>query len=253
MNGIPWWYFYKEGGPHDGHRLDRIDPGGAVWQAVGPQRAIGGVIYSACTVIEPGVIQVANANNRLPIGEPDGAVTPRAQAIAAALQAGGMSSAALADIRSELWAKLLLNLGTNPMAVLAQAPGSALYVEEACADGLRLVVAEAAAIATAMGCTVKPDPEAQIASSLKLDHTPSIVPGPAARPPDGGGGDFCCSTRTRPTGGGADPDARPAGRVGQGQGADSRALSIAQRGDWPASPTGLRRPERCPLAQAVRT
>ncbi len=175
MNGIPWWYFYKEGGPHDGYRLDRIDPGAAVWQAVGPQRAIGGVVYSACTVIEPGVIQVANANNRLPIGEPDGAVTPRAQAIAAALRAGGMGSEALPDIRSELWAKLLLNLGTNPMAVLAQAPGSALYREEACADGLRHVVAEAAAIARAMGCTVQPDPEAQIASGRKLDHTPSIV------------------------------------------------------------------------------
>ena len=27
MNGIPWWYFQHLGGPHDGHRLPRIDPG----------------------------------------------------------------------------------------------------------------------------------------------------------------------------------------------------------------------------------
>src|SRR5262245_56820950 len=26
MNGIPWWYFYKHGGPLDGRRLPRIDP-----------------------------------------------------------------------------------------------------------------------------------------------------------------------------------------------------------------------------------
>jgi 2-dehydropantoate 2-reductase len=29
MNGIPWWYFYKEGGPLDGHHLESVDPGAA--------------------------------------------------------------------------------------------------------------------------------------------------------------------------------------------------------------------------------
>ena len=37
MNGIPWWYFHKEGGPHDGRKLERIDPDGVVWRAVGPE------------------------------------------------------------------------------------------------------------------------------------------------------------------------------------------------------------------------
>ncbi len=38
MNGIPWWYFYKEGGPLDGHHLESVDPGGAQWNAIGPER-----------------------------------------------------------------------------------------------------------------------------------------------------------------------------------------------------------------------
>jgi 2-dehydropantoate 2-reductase len=29
MNGIPWWYFYKERGPLDGHHLESVDPGAA--------------------------------------------------------------------------------------------------------------------------------------------------------------------------------------------------------------------------------
>src|ERR1700733_14144210 len=33
MNGIPWWYFYKEGGPLDGHHLESVDPGAAQWNA----------------------------------------------------------------------------------------------------------------------------------------------------------------------------------------------------------------------------
>jgi 2-dehydropantoate 2-reductase len=45
MNGIPWWYFHAHGGPLEGTRLSAIDPGDAVWRAVGPERAIGGVVY----------------------------------------------------------------------------------------------------------------------------------------------------------------------------------------------------------------
>src|SRR6201988_4309632 len=41
MNGIPWWYFYKERGPLDGHHLESVDPGAAPWNAIGPERALG--------------------------------------------------------------------------------------------------------------------------------------------------------------------------------------------------------------------
>ncbi|MFI9833363.1 ketopantoate reductase family protein, partial [Streptomyces sp. NPDC051913] len=27
QNGIPWWYFHAHGGPHNGHRLESVDPG----------------------------------------------------------------------------------------------------------------------------------------------------------------------------------------------------------------------------------
>ncbi len=29
QNGVPWWYFYKHGGPFDGRRLASVDPGDA--------------------------------------------------------------------------------------------------------------------------------------------------------------------------------------------------------------------------------
>ena len=28
QNGIPWWYFFKHGGEHEGRRLETVDPGG---------------------------------------------------------------------------------------------------------------------------------------------------------------------------------------------------------------------------------
>jgi 2-dehydropantoate 2-reductase len=90
MNGIPWWYFHAHGGPLEGRRMPSIDPGDAVWNAVGPARAVGGVVYSGCTVVAPGVVRVAGATSRLELGEPDGAPSQRVAALAGALRAGGL-------------------------------------------------------------------------------------------------------------------------------------------------------------------
>ncbi len=72
MNGLPWWYSAKHGGPMDGRLLPLVDPGDSIWNTVGPDRALGAVVNTACTVIEPGVIQVSSPVNRFAIGEPNG-------------------------------------------------------------------------------------------------------------------------------------------------------------------------------------
>ena len=36
QNGIPWWYFHGHGGPHDGRRVESVDPGGAVSAVIDP-------------------------------------------------------------------------------------------------------------------------------------------------------------------------------------------------------------------------
>jgi 2-dehydropantoate 2-reductase len=74
MNGIPWWYFYKESGPMDGRHLESVDPGAAQWNAIGPERAIGCVIDPACEVVAPGVIE-HQLYKRFTIGEPDGSTS----------------------------------------------------------------------------------------------------------------------------------------------------------------------------------
>ncbi len=175
MNGIPWWYFHADAGRFEGRRLPRIDPGDAVWNAVGPQRAIGGVVSSACTVVEPGVIRVANTGSRLLLGEPNGQITPRVTALADALTAGGMIGEAVDDIRARVWSKLIVNIGAGTFGVLTQASGKVFYASDTCCDALRHMTAELCAVAKAMGVTATADPEAQIAMSRKSTHTSSIV------------------------------------------------------------------------------
>src|SRR4029077_11101733 len=57
VNGIPYWYFYKHGGPHQDSTLESIDPGGRQWRELTPQRAIGCIVYPATEIEAPGVIR----------------------------------------------------------------------------------------------------------------------------------------------------------------------------------------------------
>jgi 2-dehydropantoate 2-reductase len=68
--GIPYWYFHGLPGPHAGHQIDRLDPGGEQWRRLGPERALGCVYWVATEVIEPGVVHHDGHLLRFPIGEP---------------------------------------------------------------------------------------------------------------------------------------------------------------------------------------
>ena len=174
-NGVPWWYFHAHGGRFDGRRLPGVDPQGVIWSQIGPERAIGGVVYSPCTVIEPGVVEVLSAPGRLILGEPDGQITARAGGIAAALVAGGLKAPVSARIRDAVWSKLLLNVTSGPLGILAQAGMNDIYGDPACADAVRRIVAETLAIAHAMGCPITHDTEKHLINGRASRHTPSIV------------------------------------------------------------------------------
>jgi 2-dehydropantoate 2-reductase len=175
MNGIPWFYFHGLGGPLEGRRLPRIDPGEALWRVVGPERAIAGVVYAASAVIAPGVVELENPNSRLVLGEPDGHASQRVQAIAAHVAGGGMKATVSTAIRDEIWNKLLGNLGNAPLAVLTQVSIRDLFQEPECVAAARRVMHEAAAVANALGANPDADHDKRIAHGRGLDHKPSIL------------------------------------------------------------------------------
>ena len=175
MNGIPWWYFHALPGPLEGSRLPRIDPDDALWREVGPERAIGGVVYAASAVIAPGVIELENPNARVVFGEPDGRMTDRAEALAALLCAGGIIGEVSPDIRTEIWNKLISNLAGGTLAVLGGAAPRDVYAEPVCAAAGEHVMEEAAAIAEALGSRPNRNFAQRIASTRAMDHKPSIL------------------------------------------------------------------------------
>jgi 2-dehydropantoate 2-reductase len=173
MNGIPWWYFYAHGGPFDGKRLPLLDPGDALWQAVGPQRALGGVLYSSNAVARPGFVRCVSGRMSLIIGEPSGEKSARAVALAEAINASGAKTEISGHIRDAIWTKLLANMSSNPLTFLAQTTLGAVFAEPACVAAVRTVATEAAAIARALGCHVDLDIDKAFAGAS--GHKPSIV------------------------------------------------------------------------------
>jgi 2-dehydropantoate 2-reductase len=175
INGIPWWYFIGHGGPLDDRRLPSLDPDDALYRAVGPGRVIGGVVWSACTVISPGVVEVGTRSNRLSLGEPDGRHSARVRALADLLTAGGLPTDANPRIREAIWQKLVLNLCSTPMGVLAEAGPNVIYRDPVCADAVRKIAAEVGAMAAALGYPIDPDAEGQLAAGKRIVHVPSMV------------------------------------------------------------------------------
>lgn len=124
MNGIPWWYLYRcpdNGLPRPD--LSRLDPGGVLARTIGFERVIGCMINSANMVVEPGVIRNSTGTqNRFTLGEPDGAVSRRLQAISAAFERAGVRAPVSPVIRNEIWEKLLRNLSTSPICAITGEP-----------------------------------------------------------------------------------------------------------------------------------
>jgi 2-dehydropantoate 2-reductase len=120
LNGIPWWYFHKLGGPHEGRAVTSVDPDGLIGRSIEPERIIGSVVYPAAELVAPGVVKLIEGN-RFTLGELDGSRSERIEALSQAMMRAGFKSPVSKDIRGEIWLKLWGNLSFNPISALTHA------------------------------------------------------------------------------------------------------------------------------------
>jgi 2-dehydropantoate 2-reductase len=120
INGIPWWYFHKLGGPFDGRAVASVDPDGLIAANIEPERIIGSVVYPAAELVAPGVVKLIEGN-RFTLGELDGSRSERIEALSQVMMKAGFKSPVSKDIRGEIWLKLWGNLSFNPISALTHA------------------------------------------------------------------------------------------------------------------------------------
>lgn len=164
QNGIPWWYFFKHGGPYEGTRLQSVDPGGVIADHLPIERVIASIVYPAAEIERPGVIRHIEGN-RFSLAEIDGTKTERVLHISETLTRAGFKAPVVSDIRGEIWTKLWGNASFNPISALTHAT-----LEDICKFALTRTLAtdmmkEVRAIGEALGIRFRIPLEKRIAGT----------------------------------------------------------------------------------------
>jgi 2-dehydropantoate 2-reductase len=183
QNGIPWWYFYRQGGPHEGKHLESVDPGGVLWRKLGPERAIGAVIWQAAELSAPGVV-THKYGERMPVAEPSGEKTPRVQQLSRILTSAGIKSPVRPNLRPEIWLKLWGNLSFNPLSVLTGDTLAGMANDPGIRRIVRLMMSEAKTVAEALDITfpVSMDERIEMAAKVGEHRTSMLQDAKAGRP-----------------------------------------------------------------------
>ena len=116
LNGLTWWWNHGRKGSAGAVSL--LDPRSELWNRL-RERTLGCVIYSPNEVVSPGVVSHIGGNRWI-VGEPSDQKTPRLQAVVDLFNRSGLPAEIPADIRAEVWRKLMNNASGNTLAALTR-------------------------------------------------------------------------------------------------------------------------------------
>ena len=175
QNGIPWWYFHGMDGEYAGHRIESVDPGGAVSRVIPPERAIGCVVYAGTELEQPGVVRHLEGT-RFTIGEPDGSISPRCKAFSEAMIAGGLKCPIEERVRDEIWVKLMGNVSFNPLSVLTRSTLAGMCRHQPTRRLVASMMEETLEIAHAVGAQPSVSIERRLSGAERVgEHKPSTL------------------------------------------------------------------------------
>jgi 2-dehydropantoate 2-reductase len=167
INGIPWWYFCREGGRFEGNRIECLDPDGAMLAALDAKHLVGCVVHAAAEVIAPGVVYHTGGRDFI-LGEIDGTMTSRLQALAEALEGARLHAPLSRRIRDDIWTKLIGNTSYNPVAALTGALMNEINANPRLIELLRRMMIEGMQVAESLGARITVTLEERFALARKL-------------------------------------------------------------------------------------
>jgi 2-dehydropantoate 2-reductase len=153
MNGVPWWFMLGGGGELAPTALSSVDPAGAIAAAIPFAAVLGCVVHASAFARGPGDV-VHKGGNRLILGEPDGALSPRLDRVASLFAGAGFDVERSSAIRSDIWYKLWGNMTMNPISAMTGASCDRLLDDPLVSAFVLRVMAEAQAIGARIGCDI---------------------------------------------------------------------------------------------------
>ena len=175
VNGLPWWYFHGLDSPNTERPLESVDPGGLIWKGIGPERAIGCVVYPSVEVPEPGVIRHLS-DDKFSLGEPSGERSERVRTLARVFIDAGLKAPVRPRIRDEIWVKLWGNLSFNPLSALTMATLDVLAGDADIRVIARAMMVEAQAVGEKHGIRFAVDVDRRIDAAASVGaHRTSML------------------------------------------------------------------------------
>ncbi len=175
VNGLPWWYFHGLDAPNTERPLESVDPGGLIWRGIGPERAIGCVVYPSVEVPEPGVIRHLS-DDKFSLGEPSGERSERVRTLARVFIDAGLKAPVRPRIRDEIWVKLWGNLSFNPLSALTMATLDVLAGDAGIRVIARAMMVEAQAVGEKHGIRFAVDVDRRIDAAASVGaHRTSML------------------------------------------------------------------------------
>ena len=113
--------------------------------------------------------------NKFTLGEPDGTVSRRIQAISAELEAHGVHAPITETIRIEIWDKLLRNLATSPICALTGEPIAVVGRHPELFETSQALIREGLAVAQAHGIDVADNFKSSYGSRPTSPHKSSML------------------------------------------------------------------------------
>lgn len=144
---------------------------------LGSEAVIGGAGYVATHISRPGVILQTGALQRAVVGEYDGRVTPRVEALHAALVRAGIQSEISPDIRRTLWEKYTFLVGLSGTTATMRMPIGAIRSNLQTRAFLLEIMTETVAVGRALGVALPADyaqDRLRFADSVPADMTSSL-------------------------------------------------------------------------------
>ena len=167
INGVPWWYFFREGGRFDGEPVRTLDAQGAHFAQLDPHHILGCVVHASGEVTAPGEV-TWNGQKLFVLGEPDGSLSRRLNGLADALRRAGLEPKISERIRDDVWMKMIGNTSFNPVAALTRARMDRICANPLLIAFIRSVMEEMTRVADAYGIRqlVSIDKRLEIAKSI---------------------------------------------------------------------------------------
>jgi 2-dehydropantoate 2-reductase len=124
---------------------------------LGPQHVLGGTVYIAAVVAEPGLIRQTGRFARMIFGELDGSASKRGQAFETACKQAGIDAVFSPAVMTEIWMKFIVLVALSGVTTVTRLPVGLLRADPDTRMLLYNAIAEAAAVGRARGVALPED------------------------------------------------------------------------------------------------